>query len=87
MALQPENVVTTQRTSKRFKLMLLVGYLAMALAACPAAIAWVAVLNEWQMVSRDQQLPSQLVWTSSVCLCISLAWIAVVKGLIWWCHE
>ena len=55
MGLQPEDVVTTQRTSKLFKLMLLVGYLAMALAACPAAVAWIAVLNEWPMVSRDQQ--------------------------------
>jgi hypothetical protein len=87
MGLQPEYVVTTQRTSKRFKLMLLVGYVAMALAACPSAVAWTAVLNEWPMVSRDQQLPGRLVWASFVCLCNSLAWIALVKGLMWWYHE
>lgn len=79
MDLQPQGVVTTQRTSKRFKLMLLVGYLAIALSACPAVVGWLAVEN--------QQLATRLVVASFVVLCASLAWIAAVKGFIWWYHE
>lgn len=79
MPIQPPDVVTTQRTAKRFKAIMLAGGAGLILAASVSLWAVMGV--------ESDTVAAKLVLVAAVMAAASVGLYALGSGLAWWYHE
>jgi hypothetical protein len=78
MKIEPPKVVTTERTAKRFKVIMLIGVIGLILSPSCALIGLLWVENI--------QTAMNLLACSAIMAGISMAIYLVGHGLAWWYH-